>query len=138
MSLWETHVLATPPPPGWNRDLWLLNVAGFIVTHEVRERTLREVNVGLSSAEQEIAIRAVDVAIGNFMTIADQVFGGMENDEVAATLRIGIELEDRATGAVVQHLDLFASDGACGLLESWASGDFGEDPVAYPRGTPSQ
>ena len=125
-------MLATPPPSGWRRDLWLLHVAGFIVTHEVRQRTLAEVNAGLAPAQQEVAVRAVDTAIGNLMTIADQVFGGMENDEVAATLRIGIQLEDRSTGEVIQHLDLFESEGACGPLESWASGDFGDDPVAHP------
>jgi hypothetical protein len=128
----ESHILATPPPPGRRRDLSLLHVAGFIVTHEVRERTLKEVSQGLSATKNEVAVRAVDTAIGNFMTIADQVFGGMENDEVAATVRVAIQLEERSTGDVVQHLDLFESDGACGPLQQWAQGDFGDEPVAYP------
>lgn len=102
------------------------------MTHEVRERTLKEVSQGLSATKNEVAVRAVDTAIGNFMTIADQVFGGMENDEVAATVRVAIQLEERSTGDVVQHLDLFESDGACGPLQQWAQGDFGDEPVAYP------
>ena len=133
MSLSATHRLATPPPAGWERDLWLFHVAGFIVMHDVRRRTQVELSEEISSVEQRVAERAIDATIANFLTIADQVIGRMENDEFAVSLRLAVQLEDQSSGETLQHLDLFESDGACGPLNDWINGDFGTHPVAHTR-----
>ena len=71
--------------------------------------------------------------IANFLTIADQVIGAIGNDEFAVSLRLAVQLDDQSSGQTLQYLDLCETDGACGPLNDWISGDFGMHPVAHTR-----
>ncbi len=68
--------------------------------------------------------------------VLDGVTGGLGNFEYQVHLRTKVCLARKASGEVIQALDLMQGDGMCMGYHAWLQGDFGKDPVAE-AGSPS-
>lgn len=124
MSTWSVP-LADPPSDPRERELWLQNVAGFILMHDLRARVLEQVPPTPEAA--------VDLAMWQLMDVIDGVVGAMHNQRWKVRLRTHVELvrrtDDSEEPPVEQDLDLFYGDGMGLGLAAWYEGDYGNHPI---------
>ena len=122
--------LATPPPAGRARELWLQHAAGAILFSDVRGYAVGRLDPKLDRSSREIALRAIDDALYGVMMVAEGVSGGLANDLHRVALSLSVRLEEK--GKVVERLDLADGDGVCMAFHGWKEGDFGGTPVLAP------
>lgn len=120
--------LASPPPEGRGRDLWLQHAAGFILFEDVRGYALSRVDEALDVVAREAAHKAIDDALYGLMMTIDGVAGVLRGKQHSVCLTMSASLI--TNGEQVQSLDLTAdSEGMCMGFHGWSEGDFGDQPL---------
>jgi hypothetical protein len=122
-----SHTLATPPPPGRARELWLQHVAGAILFAHVRDYAISNLSAKLDEKTRLVAIQAINQALYGVMMVADGVSGSFRNERCSASVSMAVTLEQK--GHPPERLDLSDGDGMCMGFHNWLEGDFGEDRV---------
>ncbi len=125
--------LVAPPRGERDLELWLQHAAGFIMLQDIRGYAIERLEPSLSAEARAAALKAIDDSLDGLMMVIDGVTGGLQRDDIAVDLRTSVRL--CKGGAVVKQLDLIDGDGVCMGYHGWLKGDFGEHPVARPRGS---
>jgi hypothetical protein len=128
----KQRVLASPPPAGRARELWLQHAAGAILLADVRDFARSRLDPKLAAEAREAALRAIDDAVYGVMSVADGVTGALANETHKVRVSLSVRLEEKDKGTVLESLDLFDGDGVSMAVHGWMEGDFGTSPVLEP------
>lgn len=103
--------LANPPENEIDRELWLQNVAGYIIFKDVKEYAI-----------EKIPLEIDDAIYG--MMMMDGVTGVLRSEEYMIEFENNIKLskEDKE----IYKLDTSDGDGMCMGFHAWKEGDFGK------------
>lgn len=122
------HHLASPPPAGRARDLWLQHAAGFILFEDVRSHARENIDARLDESAKEAALKAIDDTLYGLMMVIDGTSGTLEGGRHSVRLSVSALLT--TDGEVEQSLDLMTDgDGMCMGFHGWQEGDFGDQPL---------
>jgi hypothetical protein len=127
------YTLGPLPTDERRRELWIQHVAGFIVFQDVRGWAIQNLDPNLDATARAAALKAINDTVYGLMMVIDGVAGGLSNSEYRVHLRTSACLASKASGEVIQSLDLMHGAGMCMGYHSWLEGDFGKDPVAEAR-----
>lgn len=113
-----------PPPPGRRRELWLQQLAGWVVFRDVRDYARKAISLDLDPVARGAALAAIDDAVYGLMMVFDGVAGGVGSDEWSAELSTSIRL--RHGPEVTDEITLNQGDGMCMGYHRWIEDDFGD------------
>ena len=120
-SYGPSPILATPPPPGRARELWLQHAAGAILVAHVRDYAITNLRANLDEKTRVAATQSINQALYGVMMVADGVSGGFRNERcrVSVSMAVTLEQEDAAPFALTFERRLAARRSRCGDLARW-------------------
>jgi hypothetical protein len=122
-----TCFLADPPKDSRSKEIWLQNVAGFIIFQNMRNYAIERIPRDIGEDIKEQIIKGIDDSIYGLMMIMDGVSGTLENSEYRVQIENRIVLEK--DNKIVQELNTLDGDGMCMGFHSWKQNEFGEDKI---------
>jgi hypothetical protein len=132
MASWQLE-LQKPPEEQRAFEVWLQHAAGRILFEDVRAYALKRIDPGLSDEARAAAQKGIDDALYGLMMVLDGVSGTLTNETQHVELAVQVRLVNHEPENVVAELELKEGDGMCMRYHGWLEGDYGEDPVAFPK-----
>ncbi len=117
-------ILNNPPKDERERELWLQNVAGFLIFENVRNYSINKIPKTINEENRKEIIKGIDNAIYGLMMIMDGVTGALENENYSVRIENKILLEQN--GKRILEIDTLESDGMCMGFHGWIENDFGD------------
>jgi hypothetical protein len=121
------YELGQAPEDPRQRELWLQNLAGFIVWEDARAYALSRIDPAIGEEAKAAAVKAVNDGIYGIMMVCDGVTGGLRNADALGFLSVTVRYEAQGQ---TEAFDLSQGDGMCMASHSWMEGDFGVPAVA--------
>jgi hypothetical protein len=132
LASWQ---LELQPPPKEERafELWLQHAAGRILFEDVRSYAIERIDTALSDEARLAARKGIDDALYGLMMVIDGVSGRLKNDAQSVALSVTARLVNHEPEGIAAELELQDGDGMCMGYHGWLEGDYGKDPVAFPK-----
>jgi hypothetical protein len=128
--------LADPPSDPRRRELWLQNLAGFIIFRDMRDRAIQRLDASLTPDARTAAVRAIDDTVYGLMEIVDGFSGSVVGRAGEVDLRLVVRwlppADERNNDQPNMTIDLFEGDGMGMGYAGWIEDDFGQDPIVIP------
>lgn len=125
--------LQPPPTDQRARELWLQHAAGYILTRDIRDYAIGQIDPDAPQEARQAAAKAADDALYGLMMLIDGVTGGLRDESGPGDKALRIEVRLQAVLArgsnTVMELDLGDGDGMCVGYHDWIAGEFGDDPI---------